>query len=147
MPELRVLVVDDEPGMLEVCTDILRELPGVRVVAESDSTRARTLLDGGTWDLLMTDLCMPDVDGLQLLRAAREQDPELPVLMLTAFPSVETAVESMKHGAADYLTKPFLPDDLLHTVQRLLDSRQLRAENRLLRRQVERGHTFGEMIG
>jgi DNA-binding NtrC family response regulator len=67
--------------------------------------------------------------------------------MLTAFPSVETAVESMKHGAADYLTKPFLPDDLLLTVRRLLDARQLRAENRLLRRQVERGYAFGEMIG
>jgi two-component system, NtrC family, response regulator PilR len=67
--------------------------------------------------------------------------------MLTAFPSVESAVESMKLGAADYLTKPFLPDDLLLTVTRLLEGRRLRDENRLLRRHVERGYAFGEMIG
>jgi two-component system, NtrC family, response regulator PilR len=147
MPEMRTLVVDDEPGMLEVCTDILREIPRMRVVAEQDSERAASLLAEQTWDLLITDLCMPAVDGLQLLHIARERDAELPVLMLTAFPSIETAVESMKHGAADYLTKPFLPDDLLLTVRRLLDARQLRAENRLLRRQIERGYAFGEMIG
>jgi DNA-binding NtrC family response regulator len=147
LPDVRVLVVDDEPGMLEVCSDILREIPRVRVVTEQDSTRAARLLTDEGWELLITDLCMPAVDGLQLLRIARERDGELPVLMLTAFPSVETAVDSMKHGAADYLTKPFLPDDLLHTVRRLLDARQLRAENLLLRRQVERGYAFGEMIG
>jgi DNA-binding NtrC family response regulator len=147
MPELRVLVVDDEPGMLEVCEDILREIPHVRVVAEQDSGRAATLLGAESWELLITDLCMPGVDGLELLRLARQHDAELPVLMLTAFPSVETAVDSMKLGAADYLTKPFLPDDLLLTARRLLEGRQLRDENRLLRRQVERGYAFGEMVG
>jgi two-component system, NtrC family, response regulator PilR len=147
MAEMRVLVVDDEPGMLEVCSEILAEIPGVRVVSEQNSARAAELLGAQSWELLVTDLCMPAVDGLELLRIARERDPEMPVLMLTAFPSVETAVESMKHGAADYLTKPFLPDDLLLTVQRLLDGRQLRDENRLLRRQVERSYAFGDMIG
>jgi DNA-binding NtrC family response regulator len=147
MPEQRILVVDDEPGMLEVCRDVLTEIPRVRVVTEGESARAAALLAGEQWDLLITDLCMPDVDGLQLLRLARERDGELPVLVLTAFPSVDTAVESMKHGAADYLTKPFHPDDLLLTVRRLLEARQMRAENRLLQRQVERGYVFGEMIG
>jgi two-component system, NtrC family, response regulator PilR len=147
MPDMRILVVDDEPGMLEVCADILRELPRARVVTEQDSQQAATLLAERSWDLLITDLCMPAVDGLQLLRIARDCDGEMPVLMLTAFPSVETAVESMKHGAADYLTKPFLPDDLLITVKRLLEARQLRAENRLLRRQIDREYAFGDMIG
>jgi DNA-binding NtrC family response regulator len=147
MPEQRVLVVDDEPGMLEVCSDVLRELPRVRVTTESDPSRAATLLGEEPWDLLITDLCMPGVDGLQLLRLARERDAELPVLVLTAFPTVDSAVESMKHGAADYVTKPFHPDDLLLTARRLLEGRQIRAENRLLRRQVERGHTFSEMVG
>jgi two-component system, NtrC family, response regulator PilR len=147
MREQRVLVVDDEPGMLEVCVATLAEIPHLRVVTEQDSARALERLARESWELLITDLCMPDVDGMQLLRAARERDADLPVLMLTAFPSVETAVESMKHGAADYLTKPFLPDDLLLTARRLLETRQLKAENRLLRRQVERGYAFGEMIG
>jgi DNA-binding NtrC family response regulator len=147
MPDVRILVVDDEPGMLEVCDDILRELPRTRVVTQQDSPRAAELLAAESWDLLITDLSMPVLDGLALLRTARQHDAELPVLMLTAFPSVDTAVESMKLGAADYLTKPFLPDDLLLTVRRLLDGRRLRDENRLLRRQVERGYAFGEMIG
>jgi two-component system, NtrC family, response regulator PilR len=147
MPELRVLVVDDEPGMLEVCSEILNEIPRVRVVTMQDAARAAELIQAESWELLITDLCMPAMDGLQLLRLARERDADLPVLVLTAFPSVDTAVDSMKHGAADYLTKPFLPDDLLLTVRRLLEGRQLRAENRLLRRQVERGYAYGDMIG
>jgi two-component system, NtrC family, response regulator PilR len=147
MREQRVLVVDDEPGMLEVCAATLAEIPNLRVETEQDSVRAEERLKRENWELLITDLCMPQVDGMQLLRAARERDADLPVLMLTAFPSVETAVESMKHGAADYLTKPFLPDDLLLTTRRLLETRQLKAENRLLRRQVERGYAFGAMIG
>jgi DNA-binding NtrC family response regulator len=147
MREQRVLVVDDEPGMLEVCADILKEIPHLRVETEPNSVRAAARIAAESWELVITDLCMPDMDGIQLLRAVRERDADLPVLMLTAFPSVDTAVESMKHGAADYLTKPFLPDDLLLTVRRLLETRHLKAENRLLRRQVERGFAFGEMIG
>ncbi|HSJ10103.1 MAG TPA: sigma-54 dependent transcriptional regulator [Longimicrobiales bacterium] len=147
MPELRILVVDDEPGMLEVCSDILRELPRTRVTAEADARRAAELLHSESWDLLITDLSMPHVGGLELVRIAREHDAELPVLVLTAFPSVDTAVESMKLGAADYVTKPFLPDDLLLTARRLLETRRLREENRLLHRQVERVYAFGEMIG
>jgi DNA-binding NtrC family response regulator len=147
MPERRILVVDDEAGMLEVCDEILSDLPRARVVTESDPIRAAELLRTESWDLLVTDLAMPGMDGLALLRVACQSDADLPVLMLTAFPSVETAVESMKLGAADYLTKPFMPEDLLLTAGRLLDGRQLRDENRLLRRHVERGYAFGEMIG
>jgi two-component system, NtrC family, response regulator PilR len=147
MPKLRVLVVDDEEGMLEVCEDLLGEISCARVVVESHAPRAVELLRDESWDLLITDLRMRDVDGIEILRFARERDPDLPVLILTAFPSVDTAVESMKLGAADYLTKPFLPDEFLLTVKRLLEGRQLKDENRLLRRQVERGYAFGDMIG
>ncbi|HEX6132393.1 MAG TPA: sigma-54 dependent transcriptional regulator [Longimicrobiales bacterium] len=147
MPETRILVVDDEPGMLEVCEQILGELPRACIVTEQDSTRAANRIAAESWDLLITDLCMPIVDGLALLRLVHEHDPELPVLMLTAYPTIETAVESMKVGAADYVTKPFLPADLLLTVRRLLEGRRLREENRLLHRQVDRGYAFGDMIG
>ncbi len=146
MPE-RILVVDDEPGMLEVCEDILRELPRTQVVAERLPARAAELLAASSWDLLITDLCMPEVDGLALLRAARQRDARLPVLMLTAFPSVETAVESMKLGAADYLTKPFLPEELLCAARRLLEGKRQWEEDWLLSGHAERGSTFGEMIG
>jgi DNA-binding NtrC family response regulator len=147
MAKTRILVVDDEPGMLEVCADTLQKLPDTEVLLESNGARAAERLAGESVELLITDIRMPGLSGVELLRSARQQDPNLPVLMLTAYPTVETAVESMKLGAADYITKPFLPADLLATVKRLLEGRQLREENRLLRRQIERPYGFGEILG
>ena len=147
MAKARILIVDDEVGMLEVCSDTLQRLPDTEIVLESQSSRAAERLAHESFDLLIADICMPEMDGVELLRIAREQDPELPTLMLTAFPTVETAVESMKLGASDYLTKPFLPEDLLANVRALLENRQLRQENRLLRRQVERPYAGSEILG
>ncbi|MBI4516499.1 MAG: sigma-54-dependent Fis family transcriptional regulator [Deltaproteobacteria bacterium] len=147
MSRERVLIVDDEEGMLEVCADILGKLPETTITLERSSRQAAELLAKNSFDLLITDIRMPEITGVELLRIARERDPDIPVLMLTAFPAVETAVESMKLGAADYITKPFLPDDLLVTARRLLDERRLRQENTLLGRQVERPYCFDEIIG
>lgn len=143
----RVLVVDDEPGILEVCSDTLSILDDVEVVVEPHSRCAEDKLASEPFDLLIADIRMPGKNGVELLRTARNKNPELIVLMLTAFPSVDTAVESMKLGAADYLTKPFQPDELRNTVRRLLEEKRLREENRLLRRQVEGSYRMGEMIG
>ncbi len=147
MARMRVLVVDDEPGMLEVCRDTLGELPSVDVEIEQQSARAAQRLATESWDLLISDVRMPGIGGIELLGIARRHDPDLPVLMLTAYPAVETAVESMKLGAADYITKPFLPDDLLAKVRRILEHKSLREENQLLRRHIERRYAFGDMIG
>lgn len=147
MARARILVVDDEEGMLEVCADTLRKLPEAKITTERLSRRAAERLSSENFDLLITDIRLPEVNGVELLRIARRHDPNLPVLMLTAFPSVETAVESMKLGAADYITKPFLPDDLMATVRRLLEENRLRQENRLLQRQVERTYCFDEIVG
>jgi len=147
MAKARILVVDDEEGMLEVCADTLKKLPDTEIVLEQQSRRAAERVASESFDLLIADICMPGVDGVALLRLARQHDPHMAALMITAFPTVETAVESMKLGAADYISKPFLPEDLLATVQRLLEGKWLREENRLLRRQVERSYAFGEIIG
>ncbi len=147
MARTRILVVDDETGMLEVCADTLQKLPDAEILVESDSVRAAERLAKESVDLLIADIRMPGLGGVELLRLARERDPSLAVLMLTAYPTVETAVESMKLGAADYITKPFLPADLLANAQRLLEGKRLREENRLLRRQVERSYGFGEILG
>ncbi|HEY3322188.1 MAG TPA: sigma-54 dependent transcriptional regulator [Planctomycetota bacterium] len=147
MTRARILVVDNESGMLEVCADTLRRLPDAEVLTENQSKRAAERVSSEDLDLLITDIRMPGLTGLELLRIARQHDPQLPVLMLTAFPSVETAVESMKVGAADYLTKPFLPDDLLATVRRLLEEKRLRQENTLLQRQLERSYSLDEIVG
>ena len=147
MTKQRILVVDDETGMLEVCGDILKKLDRVEVVLEQHSLRAAEMLKDGGWDLLISDIKMPHMSGIDLIRLAIEKDPTISSIIITAFPKVETAVESMKLGAADYLTKPFLPDDLLATARRLLETKRLREERNLLQRQVERRHSFGEMIG
>lgn len=126
MAKARVLVVDDEEGVLKVCAGILRKLPDVEIILESQSFRAAERLSSEKFDLLITDIRMPEVDGLELLQIARQHDPNLTVLMLTAFPTVETAIESMKLGAADYIVKPFSPNELLATARRLLEKRRLR---------------------
>ncbi|MBI2877183.1 MAG: sigma-54-dependent Fis family transcriptional regulator [Candidatus Tectomicrobia bacterium] len=147
MAKSRILIVDDEEGILEVCADILRRLPDTEIILERQSRRAAERLSSESLDLLIADIRMPGIDGVELLRIARQHDPNLTVLMLTAFPTVETAVESMKLGAADYITKPFIPNDLLNTVRRLLEGKRLREEKHLLQRQVERAYSFGEIIG
>jgi DNA-binding NtrC family response regulator len=147
MYRTRILVVDDEVGMLEVCQDTLRKLPDTEILVEPDSTKAARRLVDESVDLLIADIRMPGVSGLELVSVARARDPQLAVLMMTAFPGVESAVESMRLGAADYVTKPFVPADLLARVKRLLEAQWLREENRLLRRQVERTYEAGEMVG
>lgn len=147
MAEARILIVDDEPGILEVCSDTLVTIPDVNVEIEQRSSNAAQRLKSESWDMLITDIRMPEMDGINLLQIARQEDLDMLVLMLTAFPSVETAVESMKLGATDYITKPFLPDDLRSKVKRLLEEKRLREENRLLRRQVKQDFRLGEMIG
>ena len=147
MVRARVLVVDDEPGMLEVCSDVLGKLPNVELALEAAAEKAADRLARETFDLLVTDVRMPTLGGLDLLRTARKRDPRLPVLVFTAFPSVESAVESMKLGASDYLAKPFLPDDLLRVAGRLIEDGRLREENQLLARHVERDYGLDEILG
>jgi DNA-binding NtrC family response regulator len=147
MAKARILIVDDEEGMLEVCADTLSNLPEVELVMESQSRRAAERLAAESFDLLITDVRMPGLSGVELLRLARQHNPDICVLVITAYPTVESAVESMKLGATDYIVKPFLPDDLRATVRRLLESERLREENTLLRRQVERSYTSGQLLG
>ena len=126
MAKTRILVVDDEEGMLEVCADTLGRLPETEIVLEQQSRRAAERVATESFDLVVTDVRMPGLGGLSLLRLARQHDPHTAVLMITAYPTVETAVESMKLGAADYIAKPFVPEDLLATVTRLLEGKRLR---------------------
>lgn len=147
MSKIRILVVDDEQGMLEVCHDILCKLPEVSVEIENDAKRAAERLAAESYDLLIADIRMPGLSGVDLLRSARQDDPDLAAIMITAFPTVETAVAAMKLGAADYITKPFLPADLRTKVQNLLVARHIKHEHRLLRRQVERPDAPKDIVG
>jgi DNA-binding NtrC family response regulator len=143
----KILIVDDEVGMLEICEETLQQIGPADVRTASDGAGARDLIRSGNFDLIITDIRMPGLNGIELLREARKHDPELPILMMTAYPNVETAVECMKLGAADYLAKPFMEEDLVAAATRLLEQRRLREENRTLRRQVERPYAFDELVG
>jgi two-component system response regulator AtoC len=147
MPRTRVLVVDDEQDMLDVCADVLGKLPDAEVHVESQSQRALARLEHETFDLVLTDIRMPRVGGLEIVSAARQRDAQVAILVFTAYPSIESAVEAIKLGASDYIAKPFLPDDLLRTAARLLESRRLRDENDLLERQLRKDYAFDDIVG
>jgi DNA-binding NtrC family response regulator len=140
MAEPRILIVDDEPDMVDNCARILRRA-GHRCLTTTDSQRAFGLLESERPDMLLTDLKMPEIDGLALLRRARELDPTLPVVVITAFATIESAVAAIKDGAFDYLPKNFSVDQLTLVVERALRQRRLALENRNLREQLQT--TFG----
>lgn len=136
MSERVVLVVDDEASQRKVLSGFLRKRGFVTLSAESVD-EALELAGTNVIDLVMTDLRMPGRDGIELLRELRAMNPEVPVILMTAFGTVETAVNAMKEGASDYLTKPIDLDELLILVNRNLEHRALESENRELRRQLE----------
>jgi DNA-binding NtrC family response regulator len=146
MGDRRILIVDDEPDMVENCTRILRRA-GYRVLATTDPERALTLVESEHPDVLLTDLKMPEMDGMELMRRAHEVDPTLPVIMITAFGSIESAVAAIKAGAFDYLPKNFSVDDLTVDVERALRQRALGVENRNLRAQLAAALGLDNVIG
>lgn len=146
MRRARILVVDDEPDMLEVCEDTLRSMDA-DVEVESKSAVAARRLERETWDLALLDLKMPAPDGIELLRIARRVSPDTVVCILTAFPTIETAVEALKLGAYDYITKPFSPDQLRAVAERALERKFLKEQNLFLSRHVEQSYKFDDIIG
>jgi two-component system response regulator HydG len=146
MPDERVLVVDDEPEMVENLTRILRR-EGYRCLSATESRKAVELVEAQRPDLLLTDLKMPGMDGMELMRRAHELDPALPVIMITAFSTIESAVAAIKEGAFDYLPKNFSVDQLRVSVERALRQRRLQVENRNLREQLHTTFRFESLLG
>lgn len=140
MSKLRVLVVDDESDMLRVCRNILMEceVDGIRpeIVTEADANRAVQKLNTEDFDLIFADLKMPGVDGVELARLALERDSSRVIVFMTAYPSIESAVESIKLGVFDYLTKPFTSEQLHYVFLRAAKHHQLAEENRFWRNKL-----------
>jgi DNA-binding NtrC family response regulator len=128
----KILLVDDEPRILTLLHSVLRT-EGLEAVSAKDGPAALALLKAQKFDLMVSDIRMAPMDGMTLFRAARAECPDLPVILLTAFGSVETAIEAMKNGAFDYLTKPFKVDELILTVKRALEYSEIKAERDELR--------------
>jgi two-component system response regulator PilR (NtrC family) len=144
--DARVLVVDDELSMRELLGIMLRKT-GYDVTLADGGEAAVELLGTMAFDLVITDLRMRKVDGMAVLRAAKEQSPQTVVLVVTAFASTETAVEAMKLGAYDYITKPFKLEEIRLTIANALERKRLQDENLALRRQLRQERAFETFIG
>ena len=135
MRSLQLLVVEDEPAIRQVVSAALRKA-GHSVEQAADGETAMTRLAQGDMDIVLCDIKLPGLSGIELLRQARTSGIDSAFIMMTAFASVDTAIEAIKAGAADYMIKPLNNDELLHRLTKVGDLRGLRAENRVLRRLV-----------
>jgi len=142
----RILVVDDERSMRELLAIVLRR-EGYEVLLAENGRAAIDLLEREPVDLLISDIKMPDLSGVDVLRAAKKIDQDILGIMITAFASTETAVEAMRLGACDYLSKPFDIDLLKMKVREKIENRQLKQENVLLKRTLGLSHQFSNIIG
>ena len=140
----RILVVEDEEKLRRVL-ELQLTSAGFDVDKVATAEEGLKLVDRA--DLVLTDLRLPNMDGLQLLALIRRQNVQVPVIMMTAFGSIETAVESMKAGATDFVLKPFSLDHLMQVVQKALEVRALREENRALKEELGRRYEFDNIIG
>ena len=141
-----ILIVDNDPEMLAVLRRHF-ESEGFAVTAVGGGRDALETLATASFDVVLTDLVMDDVDGLALVRETQLRDPAQRVVLMTAFATLETAIEAIRAGAYDYLTKPFKLGEATLAVNRALDDRRLREENRKLRAQVERRFSLDNILG
>lgn len=143
----KILVVDDERDICKALS-ILLSKEGYSVKEAYNGEEALELVKREAFDLIMTDIKMEKMDGFALLREAQKISPETPVIMMTAFASVGSAVEAMRAGAADYITKPFINDEIRLTVKRIIEGKKLELENLILRQELsQRKAAFPDIIG
>ncbi len=142
----KLLVIDDEPGMRELL-DILLSREGYAVDTAGSGQEALAMLGKGSWDLLLCDIVLGDISGLEVLRMAKRAVPEPVVIMISAYASTETAVMAMNEGAFDYIPKPFDNDELRQAIHNALSRRTLEREKEILREQLEETYHFGRIVG
>lgn len=142
----RILVADDERSIRELLAIVLRR-DGYEVILAENGRTALNVLEQEPIDLLISDIKMPDMSGVEVLRAAKQVDQDILGIMITAFASTESAVEALRMGAYDYVSKPFDVDELKIIVRNALERRQLRQENLLLKRALQSSHQFSSIVG
>ncbi len=143
----RVLIADDEERMRRVLAMVFEEMGGVKVVTASSCSATLDFLDKERFHLLITDLKVQEMGRLEFLRAIKSKAPDLPIIVLTAYGSVVSAIDAMKEGVFDYLTTPFEKDILKLAVTRALKMSSLTIENKYLRQELESQYDFGNIIG
>lgn len=142
----KILVVDDEKSLREVMSIMLKRA-GYAVTEASDGEEAIGQVNKDIFDLVITDLRMPKADGMDVLKAVKSSSPDTVVLVVTAFATADSAVEAMKQGAYDYLTKPFQVDEVQLIIRNALEKRRLSTENMLLKREMASQSSFAQIVG
>lgn len=142
----RILVVDDENSLRELLA-IMLQREGYLVEEACNGSEALEKISGGSFDLIISDIQMPKMTGIELLREIRQQEIDVTVMMITAFSSTEEAVEAMKLGAYDYITKPFKNDEIRLVIKNALERTKLQAENRQLKKELGERFSFKQLIG
>jgi DNA-binding NtrC family response regulator len=142
----KLLIVDDDRAMREMLESLLAD-SGYATASADSAAQALKSCEEEEFDAVLSDIKMPGRSGVELVGDLRKIRPETPVVLMTAFGSIDSAVEAMRAGALDYITKPFDPDSVLVAVERALDRRALEQENRKLRRAVDHTSQLGELIG
>ncbi len=146
MNKARILVIDDEAIVRTSCQRIL-EPEGYAVKTAKNGTEGIEMLSSNVFDLILTDLKMPDMDGVEVLRRIKETAPDTEVIIMTGHGTVSTAVRAMKIGAHDFIEKPFSPDDLLKLTSRALERKKLAIENLALKGKIASHYELGNIIG
>lgn len=141
-----ILVVDDEESVLSLLEATLTKM-GYKITTARDGFEALDQIKEKLFDVIVLDLKMPKMDGLDVLHAVKEINPDLLVIIMTAYGSIRTAVDAMKEGAYDYFTKPFDLDEMRIVVKKAVDTQQLKKENKYLQERLEKRFGFGNIIG
>jgi DNA-binding NtrC family response regulator len=146
MASERILIVDDEDGMRRLLGRVLTR-EGYETSTVGSGAEALRLVANERFDLVVTDIKMPEMDGLQLLEELKEYEPSLPIIVMTAYGTIENAVQALRFGAYDYIAKPFETDEIKLTVAKALERERLLAENRYLHAELEGRYDFSGIIG
>ena len=144
--DIKILIVDDEASIRDALSQWF-ELDGYTVSSAEDANAALLKLQQGPWDIVMLDIKMPGIDGLELQRRIKKIDKNIITIMITAFASVETSIQALKEGAFDYIVKPVDPDDMSHLIRNAVEQRRLMHENSQLRQHIDDISFADEIIG
>jgi len=135
----KILIIDDEPDMLKLLSMIIREKSAYEVTTTNNPVEAIELAKKGGFDLVISDLKMPGLDGIEVIEAVKRLDEDTPVVIITAYGTVESASEAMLKGGFDFITKPFRKEQILFTIDKALKWLKLQKENKSLKEQIKKG--------
>lgn len=146
MEKGRILIIDDDEIVRKSCERILSP-EGFLIISAKDGKEGLKLLSKKTFDLVLTDLRMPDMDGIEVLKKVKEIGPDIEVIVITGYGTIKSAIEAIRHGAYDYIEKPFSPEELLNVVERSIERRNLILENTRLRQEVQALYRVENIVG